>query len=373
MARQRSSSQCSSNASSSVFIRNLDKEMDEETLSNICSVFGRIRRCEVNHHKKASSITFGFVHYDSEDSASACIQALNGMLLMDRKITVDRAIDPEKRSKDDLLRNLYVKNFGNELTNESLKELFDKFGPISNSGVVKDKNGQSCGHGFVVFRNTASAAQAIRELNGWKLSSGKQLQVGCAAKITEAFPTEVPGQEGMSFRRGLNLYVNNLERWIDDKGLRKMFEPFGTVISARIIQGNNNFSKGYGFVCLSTVEQAVSAILNMNGQKVATKTLHVSFAQCKKDREPLAQCVQQVARMAVQPTPANQMYRPLGYGSFSMPLQPAGQVNMWANAVPLGLLDDGKPNQPTGKSSTKKKDPKEQAGIVPGNPGTAAT
>lgn len=55
--------------------------------------------------------------------------------------------------------NLYVKNFGEEVTDEDLRNLFAEHGTIISAVVMKDRNtGKSMGFGFVSFDDHESAA-----------------------------------------------------------------------------------------------------------------------------------------------------------------------------------------------------------------------
>ena len=57
--------------------------------------------------------------------------------------------------------NVYVKNFGDEFTDELLHEHFTNFGKIVSAVVMKDHSGKSRGFGFVSFE-THEAATLVR-------------------------------------------------------------------------------------------------------------------------------------------------------------------------------------------------------------------
>ena len=66
-----------------------------------------------------------------------------------------------------------MKNFGPEMTDDSLKALFAPFGPISSCVIMKSKdeegNEKSRGFGFVDFEKHEDAVKAVDALNGYQL------------------------------------------------------------------------------------------------------------------------------------------------------------------------------------------------------------
>lgn len=79
-----------------------------------------------------------------------------------------------------------------------------------------------------------------------------------------------------------NIFVNNLPLDIFDEQLTKMFEPFGTVISAKVMVNlTTGQSKSFGFVKFEDVQSAEKAILQMNGKIIreGQKPLVVKLAE----------------------------------------------------------------------------------------------
>jgi RNA recognition motif-containing protein len=63
---------------------------------------------------------------------------------------------------------LYVSNLHATVTDESLKKLFDRFGPIDSVQVQKDQ-GRSKGFAFVTFKRPYDAKTAMHDMDGFEL------------------------------------------------------------------------------------------------------------------------------------------------------------------------------------------------------------
>ncbi|KAK1799657.1 hypothetical protein P4O66_006200 [Electrophorus voltai] len=142
-----------------------------------------------------------------------------------------------------------------------------------------------------------------------------------------------------------NLYVKNLDDSLDDERLRKEFSLFGTITSAKVMTEGGR-SKGFGFVCFSSPEEATEAMKGMNGCIVGTKPLYVALAQCKEERQAhlTHQYMQRMASVSAVPNPVLNPYQPAPpSGYFKVAIPPAQN---WAACYPCRQLAQLHPSTP---------------------------
>lgn len=81
------------------------------------------------------------------------------------------------------------------------------------------------------------------------------------------------------------LYVGNLSFSSNESALNDLFSQFGTVESVRLITDRDTGrSKGFGFVEMSTDEEAQSAINDLNGKDFEGRPLTVNEAKPQAPR-----------------------------------------------------------------------------------------
>src|SRR5947209_3176015 len=84
---------------------------------------------------------------------------------------------------------------------------------------------------------------------------------------------------------GKKLYVGNLTYDTTDTALEQMFAAHGTVQSAQVIKDRDTGrSKGFGFVEMSSDQEAQNAIRELNGKQVEGRALTVNEAKPREDR-----------------------------------------------------------------------------------------
>ncbi|KAL4810796.1 hypothetical protein BDV18DRAFT_128034 [Aspergillus unguis] len=320
-----------------VFIKNLDNAIDNKALHDTFAAFGNILSCKVAQDEFGGSKGYGFVHYETAEAANNAIKHVNGMLLNDKKVFVGHHISKKDRqSKFEEMKanftNIYIKNIDPEVEDDEFRKLFEKFGDITSATLSRDSEGKSRGFGFVNYSTHESAQAAVEEMNDKEIRSQK-LYVGRAQKKHEREEElrkqyEAARMEKASKYQGVNLYVKNLTDDVDDEKLRELFSTYGTITSAKVMRDTNpaepatppegeaqesnkenekapeteekpaeekegeqktekkllGKSKGFGFVCFSSPDEASKAVTEMNQRMVNGKPLYVALAQRKDVR-----------------------------------------------------------------------------------------
>jgi RNA recognition motif-containing protein len=84
---------------------------------------------------------------------------------------------------------------------------------------------------------------------------------------------------------GKKLYAGNLSYGVDNASLEQLFAEFGAVASAEVIMDRSTGqSKGFGFVEMSSDEEAQAAIEGLSGREHEGRALNVSEARPRASR-----------------------------------------------------------------------------------------
>jgi len=346
-----------------IFIKNLDKSIDNKMLYDTFCTFGNILSCKIAYDEEGRSKGYGFVHYETEEAAETAIDKVDGKMLKEKIVYVGKFKRKAERELEDgsterKYTNIFVKNLEDEVTEAQLGELFGKFGTITEGALalMKDVEGKSKGFAFINFESMEAARQAVEEMNGFELN-GKAMYVGRAQKKSERMAElkekfDKIKQERINKYQGVNLYVKNLDETLEDAAFKEAFEVYGQITSCRIMRDDKGNAKGFGFVCYTTNEEASKAVTEMNGKILASKPIYVALAQRKEQRR--AQLELQLAqRMSATRGNMNApqmpgMYTPVQGGIF-YPMQGSGgrggqmyyQPQMGGQGVPRRFPQQG--------------------------------
>lgn len=331
-----------------IFIKNLDKTIDHKALYDTFSQFGQILSCKIELDHDNQSRGYGYIQFIAQDSAEKAVAKVNGMILAGKKVFVGPFVSRKERIAQNSTKkytNVYINNLDEGVSDEKFRELFSTCGTIKSAVVMKDEAGKSKGFGFINFETPEQAEKAVVDLNG-KDINGKNIYVGRAQKKAERESElkqkfEQIKMEHLQKYQGVNLYIKNLEDDFDDDKLRGIFTGYGTITSAKIMRDNKGNSKGFGFVCFTSPEEATRSVTEMNGKIVGSKPLYVALAQRKEVRRAQLEA-QFAARTKGMPRMPAPMYN--GAPVFYAP-QP-GQPFVYPGMMPRGRFPPGPYGQP---------------------------
>jgi len=411
-----------------IFVKNLHESIDNKQLYDTFTLFGKILSCKVVYDKgTGASQGYGYIHYESGESANAAIEKLDGMLIDGQEVQVGHFMRRKDRSGINEWTNCFVKNIPYDWDDDKLKEEFSKCGEILSASISKgvrkvftkksvtsteeergkettkegddskeeDKKDekeedkadeaekekepevsddkpkkveiQTLGFGFVNFAEHESAVAAVEQMNGKEIKTvvdgeevSQEMFVGQAEtkadrerKLTAKFDAEK--MERISKFQGVNLYVKNLDDSVTEDVLREEFSTMGTITSTRIMKDTKDGrSKGFGFVCFSSSEEATRAVNEMNGKLITNKPIFVALAQRRDVRR--AQLEAQHANRAPpgaggpgQPGmirgPMGAVGGPMGYPGMPVYMQrpgPGGSMQPAYPLMPQGIMGGGR-------------------------------
>ena len=93
-----------------IFIKNLDKSIDNKALHDTFSAFGRILSCKVASDSSGVSKGYGFVHFETDEAAQMAIDKVNGMMIEEKIVYVGPFQGREDRPAGrELFNNVFVK------------------------------------------------------------------------------------------------------------------------------------------------------------------------------------------------------------------------------------------------------------------------
>ena len=170
---------------------------------------------------------------------------------------------------------LFVGGLPREIGTDELRDLFSKFGEMSDCFVPTDDGGANRGFGFVTFGDKATADAAAKELDGHRIN-GRRIGVRDADSDNKKGKREKRKEPA-----GLKFYVGNLPFKADDDTLKNLFKQHATVVDVNIITDNGGRPKGFAFITVKEMDKGDEIIKQLNGTEVLGRKIRVDLSQKK--------------------------------------------------------------------------------------------
>ena len=272
------------NNKANIFVKGISLNANPRDIYELFAKYGEIISAKICENEDGDLLGYGYINYYNLDSAENAIANLNKTKFMDSELEVEhfqkkneRLQVPQENS------SIYVKNIPSSYSNiEKLKPFFSKFGKIVFGKVFQDQNERP--YAIIVFTAAESANKAKEEMNEKKLDEKDEnkLYVDLLQKKSERKRMlttkigDINNKLNQEFKN-CNLYVKNLPYDLTEEKFKEIFSKCGEVKSVKIdkfilqTKVNNEFvekeqSRGFGYVCYTSEEDAKKAKEEFNGK-----------------------------------------------------------------------------------------------------------
>ena len=272
------------NNKANIFVKGISLNANPRDIYELFAKYGEIISAKICENEDGDLLGYGYINYYNLDSAENAIANLNKTKFMDSELEVEhfqkkneRLQVPQENS------SIYIKNIPSSYsTIEKLKPIFSKFGKIVFGKVFQDPNDRP--FAIIVFTDAESANKAKEEMNDKQLDDKDEnkLYVDLLQKKSERKRMlttkigDINNKLNQEFKN-CNLYVKNLPYDLTEEKMKEIFSQCGEVKSVKIdkfilqTKINNEFvekeqSKGFGYVCYTSEEDAKKAKEEFNGK-----------------------------------------------------------------------------------------------------------
>lgn len=270
-----------------LYIKDIPQSVTHADLNEKFAQFGTILSCslpmndDTKQHKG-----FGYIQFEKAEQAKAAIDSLHESEWNGNKIYVSILIPQNQREAGQIIKNnLFITGFNENMTEESLKQIFEKFGPVSSVSIPDTKAGK----GYVCFKEQGDAEKAKEDLNGTTpQGSLGTLQVFFHQKKNSRTLREQQTITNLT----KNLFVKGFDAGTEISALEEFFKKFGAIESSSM--GKNG---RYAYICFKDSETASKAIYEATLNNPFGKNFSVDYFQPKdyrkKQQKDIEQTMQQ--------------------------------------------------------------------------------
>jgi len=282
-----------------LFIGRLNYDTNDTVLKAYFEKFGELSDCIVMRYPDTKrSKGFGFVTFTNAENMEECINSqphnIDG-----KDVELSRATPKEtegsfgkhKHYDDDglihepidaehkLLRKLFIGNLNYQITEEDIKDYFERYGTLEECQLMKfNDTGRSRGFAFITFEK-AFMVDDCQRARPHEIG-GKVLEVKRAAPKANSRDPE-------ALANVKKLWVGGFDDNISDEDVMEYFSDFGNVIGVEQVKWHDTGKKrGFGFVKFDD-HDPVDKIVLIGFHKLKGKTLEVKKGLSKQEMAAL--------------------------------------------------------------------------------------
>ncbi|ETV97511.1 hypothetical protein H310_09430 [Aphanomyces invadans] len=263
---------------STVWIGGLPFDTEESHIRDLFEKYGEITRISMTKRRDGRFQGTAFVEYTEPAEAQAALE-LDGEACGSRYMKVSfalpRVVKTTERPAD--CSAIRFSNVPFDLTEESIRSMFEHCGDISSVHFAKDRDtGRPLGYGFVEFVDPTSCDKAL-DVSGAD-AFGRRINVEYSLRA-KRMPRHKP--DGCK-----SVYVGNLSEDVNSGMLQDLFEECGEIERIHIaVDRETGEPRGFGYVNFAHTD-AVDQAIKLSGVDVQGQNIRVAFVREREERRP---------------------------------------------------------------------------------------
>lgn len=325
--------QAAAEGNKTLYLGNLHPFVTEQTLQEVFAGLGGITELKVIKDKATGvSAGYGFAKFADTPSAQAALDKVNKTVLFGQEARVNWAFQKEQKEEVANHFHVFVGDLSSDVTDAMLHAAFQACPGCSDARVMWDHStGRSRGYGFVSFRQRQEAEAAIQAMHG-QFIGARRVRCGWAQHKTDGIVSMDPHILDRADPTNTNVYVGNLAPALTDAEVRRHFGAYGPIAEVKL------YRKGsYGFVRYKSHQDAVHAIVGMNGQSLGGKVMKCSWGRHPSTPPSSVQTSLMLAAAAGLNPLAMGSAGMLGHGGMGGPGGMGGHMGMLGGGIHMGM------------------------------------
>jgi len=178
-------------------------------------------------------------------------------------------------------QTLFVRNLSWSVTEEMLFRHFNQVGQVLTVRIpIRKEDGKPRGFAFVEMASVEAAQQAVNQLHG-SMVDGRDLDVSFQDPNRQSSGPNT----ARTTTKSAKLFVRNLDRSVTESDLYQLFGRVGGVVSVKIpIDQMTGQTKGFGFVEMTSADEAAHAIQALNQTLLGNREIAIDFQDLSRAR-----------------------------------------------------------------------------------------
>ncbi|KAI6192304.1 Poly-U binding splicing factor, half-pint family [Aphelenchoides bicaudatus] len=181
-----------------------------------------------------------------------------------------------------LMSRLYVGSISLEVHEETLRQMFEVYGPVKSLNMCFDTaSGRRKGFAFVEYDVPEAALLALKFMDGRSIG-GRTLTVRPPTNMTAQQAAVDSVMEDA--KTNTRIYVASVNPEISETDLKTIFQSFGEILSVQLAkQHSGQGHRGFGYIEFSDLNSVKSAITGMVGLNLGGQILQVGNCVTPQD------------------------------------------------------------------------------------------